>query len=214
MLRKIILTGIGLLFVGASRFGFNLASIHALGEDVTGTLNLIFSTALLIALPTAAFSNAATVRFIARSRGEGRHSTADWIYRRLYIATAISVIACIGLLEMFSDQASALLNLSPQYLSYAYLIAVAYVFYQFARHALYAGDKVGASTILEILAGLSFFASLVLMIVFERGHTTVLCFAIGYLVFVAGSSWIERRRWISSCPPSEKIPTQELLKVN
>ena len=107
MLRKIILTGIGLLFVGASRFGFNLASIHALGEDITGTLNLIFSTALLIGLPTAAFANAASVRFIARSRGEGRHSTADWIYRRLYIATAISVVISIGFLEMFSVQAQS-----------------------------------------------------------------------------------------------------------
>ena len=93
MLRKIILTGIGLLFVGASRFGFNLASINSLGEETTGTLNLIFSTALLIGLPTVAFSNAATVRFIAKSRGEDRPRTADWIYRRLYIANAVSVIS-------------------------------------------------------------------------------------------------------------------------
>ena len=214
MLRKIILTGIGLLFVGASRFGFNLASIHALGEDVTGTLNLIFSTALLIGLPTAAFSNAATVRFIARSRGEGRHSTADWIYRRLYIATAVSVIACIGFIELFSEQAAAWLNLSPQYLSYAYLIAVGYVLYQFSRHALYAGDQVGIATILEIIAGFSFFGSLTMMILFDGGNTIVLCFAIGYLVFVMGSSWVERKRWLGSCPTNDKIPTREIMSYS
>jgi O-antigen/teichoic acid export membrane protein len=214
MLRKIILTGIGLLFVGASRFGFNLASIHALGEEITGTLNLIFSTALLIGLPTAAFSNAATVRFIARSRGEGRHQTADWIYRRLYIANAISVIGCIGLLEIFSEQAASWLNLETSSLSYAYLIAIAYVFYQFARHSLYAGDRVGVATILEIVSGLCFFASLGLMILTNAGNTIVLCFAMGYLVFVIGSSWTERQRLLSSCPKSEKIPTPEIMSFS
>lgn len=214
MLRKIILTGIGLLFVGASRFGFNLASINSLGEETTGTLNLIFSTALLIGLPTVAFSNAATVRFIAKSRGEDRPRTADWIYRRLYIANAVSVLLCIGLLHLFSEKTASWLNLQTASLSYAYLIAVAYVFYQFARHALYAGDQVGIATILEIISGLVFFASLGLMIVFQTGDNLVLCFAIGYLVFVLGSSWVQRSRWRTSCTAEDKIPQKEILSFS
>ena len=214
MLRKIILTGIGLLFVGASRFGFNLASINALGEETTGTLNLIFSTGLLIGLPTAAFSNAATVRFIAKSRGENRPQTADWVYRRLYIANALSVLACIGILHAFSEQTASWLNLQHASLSYAYLIAVAYVFYQFARHALYAGDQVGIATVLEIIAGLVFFVSLGLMIIFKTGDSLVLCFAIGYLVFVLGSSWVQRSRWRTSCSAEDKIPQKEIVSFS
>lgn len=214
MLRKIILTGIGLLFVGASRFGFNLASINSLGEETTGTLNLIFSTALLIGLPTAAFSNAATVRFIAKSRGEGRPLTADWIYRRLYIANAVSVLLSIGVLHGFSEQSAGWLNLPPASLSYAYLIAIAYVFYQFARHALYAGDQVGVATILEIISGLVFFTSLTLMIIFETGTSLVLCFAIGYLVFVVGSSWVQRSRWKTTCAQEDKIPQKEIVSFS
>ena len=213
MLRKVILTGIGLLFVGASRFGFNLASINALGEELTGTLNLIFSTGLLIGLPTAAFSNAATVRFMARSRGEGRNATADWIYRRLYIANAISVLTCIGLLQLFSNTAVDWLNLTPRVIVLRLSHCDCLRFYQFARHALYAGDRVGVATILEIVAGLTFFASLGLMILIGTGHQLVLCFAIGYCVFVLGASWVERQRWRVTSGPHETSPHKRLCPL-
>jgi len=213
VLKKIILSGFGLVLIGLSRFGFNAVALNVFGEDASGALNIALSLAILAALPVTTAFGATTVRFIAAARGEGYEDTASWLFRGLFVATI--VVMALTTITLFASRDAVATNRGiPTILVVeALVVAVGYGLYQFFRNVLYAVDAVEAYSRLELVAAVGFFGTLA--IAATIADTALLtAYMVGYGAFVLGAFYTTRSRWGVRCPPERRTPIGPLASFS
>lgn len=208
MLEKILLSGVGLALLGLARFAFNAVAINVFSEEVAGALNIGLSLAILAALPVTTLLGATTVRFIASARGEGSEARATWLFRRLFSAATVITVLTMSALYLGREWIAADRGVEVWLVGEALLIAAAYGLYQFFRNVLYAVDRVGLYSRLELVAAIAFFGVLGVSAVNGVQEGLLLAFVAGYGTFAVVAMIAERHRLFA---PGEPMPMGPLV---
>lgn len=183
MLRKFLLTGIGLVLIGLSRFAFNEVSQLKYGLEHTGKLNVALSLAFLFSMPAVTSFVPAALRFVTKARGQGDDGLAYRTGLVLAAFTAVTLVFVSAGIVFYGEEIALSRQIELRHLHYAVFVLLAFGAYQFARNICYAMGRVGLYTVLETAAGIAFVVALGSLIYFDARDQLLLAFAAAYLVF-------------------------------
>jgi O-antigen/teichoic acid export membrane protein len=211
VLRKVLLTGVGLVLIGLSRLAFNAVARHGFGAETAGAANIALSLAILVALPVSTALSAPAVRFVAAARGEAALGRAGALGRGLALAAVLGGLATALIPAPFAEVLGGGRGLSAPLTLAALGVGGIYAVYQVLRALLYAFDRVDAYGALELVAALVFGLALAGLALSGHGEALVLAFGAAWLAFVLGAGWALREPLGVPAPADERRPLRPIL---
>jgi O-antigen/teichoic acid export membrane protein len=193
MLKKIFFSGVALIPIGLARLGFNAITMRYFGERTTGELNVALSLGMALALPVSAAFGPSVLRFVSYERGRGRPEIGAALLTRLLIWALVLEAAVAGLAFFFRDSLPNAQVLSDPLFAGSVAVGISYSVYLILRNGLYAVDKVGVYTTLEVGAAVLFFGSLAAFIMLAPPDAALLAFLVGYASFCLGALFVLRK---------------------
>ncbi len=218
MLRKILLTGLGLVLTGVAHLSFNAVALRLFGERVTGQINVAFSLGMLLVIPASTAFGATVVRYVGLAKGAGDARRAAWVFRTLFGATLLVALIAVGVVFIFAERIAASRGVSQAFVWYAGVFSLAYAVYLFVRNVLYALDRVPLYTALELLSAVAFFLGLGLAAFLDEPGLMLFAFIAQYLTFaVAAICSRALPRWrgaLARDHQTARVPTRDLASYS
>jgi O-antigen/teichoic acid export membrane protein len=209
LIRKFFFTGIGLVLVGLARLAFNEVAQLQFGREHSGQLNMALSLALLLSMPAVTAFGPAALRFVSTARGEDDEGRARKITSLLSGLTAGVLVVIAAIVFLFQDEIAVSRQLSHTQVYYAIAVLVAFGAYQFSRNLCYAMNRVGTYSVIEAVAGITFFATLAAMALLDAAEHLLLAFVFSYSVFALCAFFILRKP--SSVAPKKPVEFASIL---
>ncbi len=206
MLKNVALTGVALVLIGVQRLAFNAAALRLFGEQVSGSLNVALSLAVLVSLPASTAFGTTALRYLSQARGQGRPRAVAHTFRLLLKwSLGVSLATAVALWTLREPVARAE-HLTERLVLVAAVMATAYVLYLYMRNVFYGLDRVATYTRLELVGALGFFLALGLLAVLAKASLLLLSFVAAYVCFSLPALWACRDLFGVEAPKQEERP--------
>lgn len=184
-----LLTATAFAFFGSTKFGFNILVQWFYDSTYVGNYNLVISSAMIAGLVITSIFNVAVSKFASEARGKNDNEEFLFVvgfYFRMLAASAVVVsLVFYFLAETIARHVSG----DPSLFKWAPSIVFLFCFYNFFKRFYYVMDMVFLYTVIEVIAVILFFASLVICLLKKQDHLLLLPTVL-HMAFFATASFI------------------------